>query len=70
MLDDNLDEKVQMAELRGQFKTMIGSPMAFGMVDTNKDGGIDMQEFEAVMPMMRQRGGQQPPAGAKPPMGR
>jgi mono/diheme cytochrome c family protein len=70
MLDDNLDEKVQMAELRGQFKTMIGSPMAFGMVDSNKDGGIDMQEFEAVMPMMRQRGGQQPPADAKPPMGR
>ncbi len=69
MLDDDLDEKVQMSELRGQFKQMIGSPMAFGMIDKNKDGGIDMQEFEAVMPMMRRGGGQQPAADAKPPMG-
>jgi len=70
MLDDDLDEKVQMSELRGQFKQMIGSPMAFGMVDTNKDGGIDMKEFEAVMPMMRRgAGGQQPAAATKPPMG-
>ncbi len=70
MLDDDLDEKVQITELRGQFKQMIGNPMAFAMIDKNKDGGIDMDEFEAVMPMMRQRGGQQPAADAnKPPMG-
>ncbi|MEZ6029986.1 MAG: hypothetical protein R3C46_09555 [Hyphomonadaceae bacterium] len=71
MLDDDLDEKVQMSELRGQFKQMIGNPMAFAMVDKNKDGGIDMDEFEAVMGQMRRgRGGQQPAADAKPPMGR
>ena len=72
MLDDDLDEKVQMAELRGQFKDMIGNPMAFAMVDKNKDGGIDMSEFEAVMGQMRRGGGgQQPAADAnKPPMGR
>jgi mono/diheme cytochrome c family protein len=71
MLDDDLDEKVQIGELRGQFKQMIGNPMAFGMVDKNKDGGIDMTEFEAVMGQFRRGGGgQQPAAGAKPPMGR
>ena len=71
MLDDDLDEKVQIGELRGQFKQMIGNPMAFGMVDKNKDGGIDMTEFEAVMGQFRRGGGgQQPAADAKPPMGR
>jgi Ca2+-binding EF-hand superfamily protein len=46
--------------------------MAFAMVDKNKDGGIDMGEFEAVMGQMRRGGGgQQPAADAnKPPMGR
>ncbi|OYW43207.1 MAG: hypothetical protein B7Z38_02195, partial [Rhodobacterales bacterium 12-64-8] len=70
MLDDDLDEKVQIGELRGQFKQMIGNPMAFGMVDKNKDGGIDMSEFEAVMGQMRRPGGPQPATDTKPPMGR
>ncbi len=70
MLDDDLDEKVQIGELRGQFKQMIGNPMAFGMVDKNKDGGIDMSEFEAVMGQMRRPGGPKPAADTKPPMGR
>lgn len=56
MLDDNLDDKVEMSELRGAFKERIGNPLAFGMVDKNKDGGIDQTEFEAVMSQMRKPG--------------
>ncbi len=65
MLDDNLDDKVQMAELRGVFKERIGNPLAFAMVDKNKDGGIDQAEFEAVTSQMRRPGAASP----KPPMG-
>jgi hypothetical protein len=67
MLDDNIDGKVQMAELRGQFKERIGNPLAFGVVDKNKDGGIDMAEFEAVMGQMR-RPGQAAPSASTAPM--
>jgi len=66
MLDDNIDGKVQMAELRGQFKDRIGNPLAFGVVDKNKDGGIDMEEFEAVMGQMRRPGRAAPSASAAP----
>jgi Ca2+-binding EF-hand superfamily protein len=38
------------------FKERIGNPLAFGMVDKNKDGGIDQPEFEAVMGQMRRPG--------------
>lgn len=71
MLDDNLDEKVQMAELRGVFKERIGNPLAFAMVDKNRDGGIDQAEFEAVTSQMRRPGAGAPSAAAspKPPMG-
>jgi hypothetical protein len=55
MLDDNIDGKVQESELRGQFATML-SGGKFAMVDTNKDGGIDQAEFEAVMKLMPRRG--------------
>lgn len=66
MLDDNIDGKVQMAELRGQFKDRIGNPLAFGVVDKNKDGGIDMEEFEVVMGQMRRPGRAAPSASAAP----
>ncbi|MFZ4686148.1 MAG: redoxin domain-containing protein [Hyphomonadaceae bacterium] len=66
MLDDNIDGKVQMAELRGPFKERIGNPLAFGVVDKNKDSGIDMEEFEAVMGQMRRPGRAAPSASAAP----
>lgn len=66
MLDDNIDGKVQMAELRGPFKDRIGNPLAFGVVDKNKDSGIDMEEFEAVMGQMRRPGRAAPSASAAP----
>jgi AhpC/TSA family len=66
MLDDNIDDKVQMAELRGVFKERIGNPLAFAMIDKNKDGGIDMSEFEVVMSQMRRPGQAAPSASAAP----
>ena len=66
MLDTNLDDKVQMSELRGKFKEMLANPMAFGMVDKNKDGGIDMDEFNAAMSMMRKPAAAAPTASAAP----
>jgi hypothetical protein len=61
MLDDNLDDKVQPDELRGQFAAL--KPQ-FALGDANKDGGIDAKEFDVVMGMMRamRRGGGAPPA--------
>ncbi|WP_374470789.1 redoxin family protein [Phenylobacterium sp.] len=56
MLDDNLDGKVQLAELKGD----LGSRLKpyFAMVDKDKDGGIDRTEFAAVQSMLgRRRGG-------------
>ena len=65
MLDDNLDDKVQEAELRGTFKDQL-SGGKFAFVDKNKDGGIDQTEFEAVMGMMRRPGAPAPAAQAAP----
>jgi peroxiredoxin len=50
MLDDNVDGKIQKAELKGQFGDRIGQ--YFAMVDKNADGAIDGQEFAAVQGMM------------------
>ncbi len=66
MLDDDIDGKVQMAELRGVFKERIGNPLAFAMIDKNKDGGIDMAEFEVVTSQMRRPGAAAPSASAAP----
>jgi mono/diheme cytochrome c family protein len=66
MLDDNIDGKVQMSELRGQFKDRIGNPMAFAMVDKNKDGGIDQEEFDVIMAQMRRPAAAAPTAAAVP----
>jgi hypothetical protein len=59
MLDDNIDGKLQVSELRGG----IGGPLkaAFAQIDGDKDGGIDRKEFavaEAVMARRAQAGGQ------------
>jgi mono/diheme cytochrome c family protein len=69
MLDDNLDDKVQMSELRGVFKERIGNPMAFAFVDKNKDGGIDQEEFDGVMAQMRKQAPAAPTASAAPAQG-
>ena len=53
MMDDNIDGKLEKAELRGQFAALAQRPGAFEMADANKDGGIDQPELEKVLAMMR-----------------
>jgi len=49
MLDDNVNDRVEVSELRGPFAALADK---FPLADTNKDGGIDAKEFEPVMKMM------------------
>ncbi len=65
MMDDNLDDKVEEAELRGPFATMLAGGK-FQMVDANKDGGIDQKEFEAAMKFMQSMRRPKPAADAAP----
>jgi len=61
MMDDNIDGKLQKAELRGQMGNMLG--MAWARLDVNKDGSLDKTELAAAQAMMgngRRRGGAQP----------
>ncbi len=46
MLDDNLDEKVQLAEARGPMANLIKT--RFAELDANKDGGLDAAEFQPI----------------------
>jgi hypothetical protein len=46
MLDDNLDEKVELAELKGRGAVMLKP--RFEQLDANKDGGIDATELQAA----------------------
>lgn len=70
MMDDNIDDKLQKGELRGQFAQLASAPGAFELGDANKDGGIDQPEFDKVLQMMQQmRRGAQPAAAPKPPSG-
>ncbi|MDP3492059.1 MAG: hypothetical protein Q8R82_03020 [Hyphomonadaceae bacterium] len=55
MMDDNLDEKLQKVELRGQFAQLAAAPGAFEMADANKDGAIDQTELNNVLKMLRAR---------------
>jgi hypothetical protein len=46
MLDDNLDEKIELAELKGRGAAMLKP--RFAQLDVNKDGGIDATELQAA----------------------
>jgi len=46
MLDDNLDDKVQLAEIRGRLTPLLKP--RFAELDKNGDGGIDAQEIRAA----------------------
>lgn len=50
MMDDNIDSKIQVTELRGGIGDAIRP--RFAMADANKDGGIDAKEFEPILKMM------------------
>jgi hypothetical protein len=53
MMDDNIDGKLQKAELRGQVGTMLGR--FWNVVDKNADGALDKAEVAAAQKMMSQR---------------
>ncbi|MBX3484931.1 redoxin domain-containing protein [Phenylobacterium sp.] len=53
MMDDNLDGKLQKAELKGQMGQMLGR--YFAMVDKNKDGALDKAELAAAQALLPQR---------------
>jgi hypothetical protein len=46
MLDDNLDEKVQLSEIKGRLTPMLKP--RFAQLDANGDGGIDAVEIKAA----------------------
>lgn len=46
MLDDNIDGKVQLAEIRGRLTPMLKP--RFAELDRNSDGGIDSEEIKAA----------------------
>ena len=54
MLDDNIDGKIQKAELKGQMGKMIGG--YFAMLDKNADQALDRTELAAAQAMMGRRG--------------
>jgi hypothetical protein len=56
-MDDNIDGKLQKAELRGQMGQMIGR--FFAQIDKNGDGALDKTEMaaaQAMLPQQRRRG--------------
>ena len=53
MMDDNLDGKLQKAELKGQMGGMIAK--YFDVLDKNKDGALDDSEMAAAQAMMGNR---------------
>jgi hypothetical protein len=53
MLDDNLDGKVQKAELKGRMGDMLGK--YFDVLDKNHDGALDKTELAAAQAMMGPR---------------
>ena len=61
VMDDNLDGKLQVAELRGQLGDTLKKYLP--LVDTTKDGAIDLKEMDAalkLMPKGGRRGGPPP----------
>jgi hypothetical protein len=64
VLDDNLDGKLQPAELRGKVGEMLKK--YFALIDKNKDGALDQAEMEAAAKLMpkSRRTADAPPAQA------
>jgi hypothetical protein len=69
MLDQNIDGKIQKAELKGQVGDMIGK--YFDVLDKNHDGALDADELAAMQKMMggqrrREAAADKPAAPAAP----
>ena len=54
MMDDNLDGKLQKAELKGQMGDMIARRTST-VLDKNNDGALDATELAAAQAMMGPR---------------
>jgi len=50
-LDDNLDEKIQLAEMNPRIRAAVAP--RFAEFDVNKDGGIDKSEFKPVLAVVQ-----------------
>jgi hypothetical protein len=68
VMDDNMDGKLELAELKGGPQSP--GPMLkkfFPMIDTNHDGAIDKAELAAAAKLMPKRGGNRNAAGPAQP---
>jgi len=67
VMDDDMDAKLQSAELKGNMGETLKK--YFAMIDANKDGGVDRKELEAaqkLMPKRRPATAEVTPAGGVP----
>jgi len=53
VMDDDMDAKLQPAELKGNLGDTLKK--YFAMIDANKDGGVDRKELEAAQKLMPKR---------------
>jgi len=63
VLDDNMDGKIELAELKGGPQgpaTMLKK--YFGLIDANHDGALDSNELAAAAKLMPRRGPPKPAA--------
>jgi hypothetical protein len=65
MMDDNLDGKLQKAELRGQMGRMMVA--YFERIDTTQDGAIDRAELKAAQALLPQQRRRSSEAASAPP---
>jgi hypothetical protein len=63
MMDANLDDKIQIDELKGGLGDAIRP--RYALADANKDGGIDQREFEPILQMMGNGRRSRAPAAGK-----
>ncbi|MFL5296884.1 MAG: hypothetical protein ACJ798_10935 [Phenylobacterium sp.] len=65
ILDDNMDGKIQLAELKGGEQgpvTMLKK--YFALIDANHDGALDATELASAAKLMPRRGGPRPAQAA------
>jgi mono/diheme cytochrome c family protein len=68
VLDDNMDGKIQLSELRGGPQSPANMLRKyFALIDTDHDGSIDAAELAAASKLMPKRGGAKPAAPAAAP---
>jgi hypothetical protein len=69
ILDDNMDGKIELAELKGgpQGPAMTLKKY-FALIDTNHDGALDATELANAAKLMPKRGPAKPAAPAQSPM--